>query len=96
MRAFEAGWGGAVWKTWATHSKRVLSLWRYPVERQPGVGFNNIELITDRSWKPIWGNGRGQTQLPNHAVISSLMVETKEEWKDVIKRSMMRVQMVWN
>jgi dihydropyrimidine dehydrogenase (NAD+) subunit PreA len=52
------------------------------------IGFNNIELITDR---PLEVNFAEITEVkrryPNHAVIVSLMVETREEWKDIIKRS---------
>ncbi len=89
MRAFEAGWGGAVWKTLGQPIQNVSSRfgginWR----GQRGVGFNNIELITDRSldanFKEI---AEVKRNFPNHAVIVSLMVETKQEWKDIIKRS---------
>jgi hypothetical protein len=52
------------------------------------VGFNNIELITDR---PLEVNFREiyetKKKYPKHAVIVSLMVETREEWKEIIKRS---------
>jgi dihydropyrimidine dehydrogenase (NAD+) subunit PreA len=89
MRAFEAGWGGAVWKTLGQPIQNVSSRfgginWR----GQRGVGFNNIELITDRSLEANFKEMAEVKRLfPNHAVISSLMVETKEEWEDVIKRS---------
>ena len=49
MRAFDMGWGGAVWKTLGDPivdtSSRFGSL---DVGNQRMVGFNNIELITDR------------------------------------------------
>ncbi len=49
-RAFEAGWGGAVWKTiGSTPIVNVNS--RYGAVGYRGkrvMGFNNIELITDR------------------------------------------------
>jgi hypothetical protein len=52
------------------------------------MGFNNIELITDR---PLEVNFREIAEVkkryPKHAVIVSLMVETREEWKEIIKRS---------
>ncbi len=89
MRAFDAGWGGAVWKTLGQPIQNVSS--RFGAVRwkgNNGVGFNNIELITDR---PLETNFREITEVkkkyPKHAVIVSLMVETKEEWKDIIKRS---------
>jgi len=51
-RAFEAGWGGVVWKTLGedppivnVNGPRYSTL--YSNERRV-IGFNNIELITDR------------------------------------------------
>ena len=88
-RAFDAGWGGAVWKTLGEPIENVTS--RFGATRfagHPISGFNNIELITDR---PLEVNFREiadvKRQYPDHAVIVSLMVETRDEWKDIIKRS---------
>jgi dihydropyrimidine dehydrogenase (NAD+) subunit PreA len=50
MRAFDAGWGGAVWKTIGEPIVNVSS--RYSSVDWNGqrmMGFNNIELISDRS-----------------------------------------------
>ncbi len=89
MRAFDAGWGGAVWKTLGQPIQNVSS--RFGAvgwNGRNGVGFNNIELITDR---PLETNFREiyevKKRYPNHAVIVSLMVETREEWKEIIQRS---------
>ncbi len=89
MRAFDAGWGGAVWKTLGVPIQNVSSRFgAHHVRGTRGVGFNNIELITDR---PLESNFKEialvKKRYPKHAVIASLMVETKEEWKDLIKRS---------
>ena len=49
VRAFEAGWGGVVWKTLGSQVKNVSS--RYSSVNYGGkrmMGFNNIELISDR------------------------------------------------
>ena len=49
LRAFEAGWGGVVWKTLGSQIKNVSS--RYSAVDFNGkrvMGFNNIELICDR------------------------------------------------
>lgn len=49
MRAFDAGWGGAVWKTIGAQITNVSS--RYSSidwNGQRMMGFNNIELISDR------------------------------------------------
>ena len=89
MRAFDAGWGGAVWKTLGQPIQNVSS--RFGAigwKGAKGVGFNNIELITDR---PLETNFREiaevKKRFPKHAVIVSLMVETREEWKEIIARS---------
>ncbi len=88
-RAFDHGWGGAVWKTLGQPIQNVSS--RFGGLHYKGtkaIGFNNIELITDR---PLEVNFREISEVkkshPEHAIIVSLMVETKDEWKDIIKRS---------
>src|ERR1700734_611580 len=90
MRAFDAGWGGAVWKTIGEPITNVSS--RYSSVDWMGqrmMGFNNIELISDR---PIDVNLREITEVkkryPAHAVIASLMVEsTREAWHEIVARS---------
>ena len=87
MKAFDAGWGGAVWKTLGVPVVNVSSRYgavNYRDNRM--VGFNNIELITDR---PLKDNLREISEVkkrfPEHAVIASLMVETKEEWHQIVR-----------
>ena len=87
MKAFDAGWGGAVWKTLGVPVVNVSSRYgslNYRNTRM--MGFNNIELITDR---PLKDNLREieevKKRFPNHAVIASLMVETREEWHQIMK-----------
>lgn len=89
QRAFDAGWGGAVWKTLGVPIQNVSS--RFGALNYSGtraIGFNNIELITDR---PLEVNFREiyetKKKFPKHAVVVSLMVETQDEWRDIIKRS---------
>ncbi len=89
QRAFDLGWGGAVWKTLGQPIQNVSSRFgaiQYGGQR--GVGFNNIELITDR---PLETNFREiyetKKKFPKHAVVVSLMVESREEWKEIIQRS---------
>ena len=89
QRAFEAGWGGAVWKTLGVPVQNVSSRFGgLTIRGVQGAGFNNIELITDR---PLEVNLReiAETKrlFPNNPIIVSLMVETEAEWKDIIKRS---------
>ena len=90
MRAFDAGWGGAVWKTLGVPITNVSS--RYSsvdLNGQRMMGLNNIELITDR---PLDVNLREITEVkkryPNNAVIASLMVDsTREAWHEIVKQS---------
>ena len=88
MKAFDAGWGGAVWKTLGVPVVNVSSRYgsvNYRNNRM--IGFNNIELITDR---PLRDNLREieevKKRFPDHAVIASLMVETREEWHDIMRQ----------
>jgi dihydropyrimidine dehydrogenase (NAD+) subunit PreA len=90
MRAFDAGWGGAVWKTLGDPIVNVSS--RYSsidLNGQRMMGLNNIELITDR---PLAINLREISEVkkryPKHAVIASLMVESKREsWHKIVQQS---------
>jgi len=89
QRAFDAGWGGAVWKTLGQPIQNVSSRFGgHNVRGVQAAGFNNIELITDRSLevnlKEIYETKK---KYPKNAIIVSLMVETREEWKDIIKKS---------
>ena len=89
MRAFDLGWGGAVWKTLGDPiidtSSRFGSL---DVSGTRMVGFNNIELITDR---PLDVNLREirevKSKYPDRALIVSLMVESREDWREIIRRT---------
>ena len=89
QRAFEAGWGGAVWKTLGSPIINTTSRFAaLHIGNQRVAGFNNIELISDRpievNLKEIYETKR---RFPNHALIVSLMVEPKREaWNDIVKR----------
>lgn len=89
QRAFEAGWGGAVWKTLGVPIQNVSSRFGATTIRGvQGAGFNNIELITDRSLETNFREIRETKKLfPKHAVVVSLMVETRDEWRDIIKQT---------
>ena len=89
-RAFDAGWGGAVWKTLGEPitnvSSRLASIDQGALRM---IGLNNIELITDRpldvNLKEVY---ECKKKYPNHAVIVSLMVESKREaWHEIVKQS---------
>lgn len=88
MRAFDAGWGGAVWKTLGNPAVNVNS--RYAAinhGRNKIIGLNNIELITDRGLSVnLKEMADVKKKYPNHAVIASIMVGSKAEWLEIIKR----------
>src|SRR5438067_793097 len=89
-KAFDEGWGGAIWKTIGEPIINVYS--RYgsvDLGKTRMVGFNNIELISDR---PIEDNLKEiadvKRNYPKNAVIASLMVESKREaWHEIVKRT---------
>ena len=90
-RAFEAGWGGVVWKTLGeagppivnVNGPRYGAIWG--ADRRL-LGLNNIELITDR---PLETNLQEiktvKRDYPDRAVVVSLMVPCVEEaWKAIL------------
>ena len=91
-RAFEAGWGGVVWKTLGLDPHVVNVSSRYGAVQLNGqriAGLNNIELITDR---PLDVNLREisecKKRYPKHVVIASLMVESKREaWHKIVQQA---------
>ncbi|MFT4130716.1 NAD-dependent dihydropyrimidine dehydrogenase subunit PreA [Labrys sp. (in: a-proteobacteria)] len=91
VRAFKAGWGGVVWKTLGEQGPPVVNVngprygaWHSQDRRV--MGFNNIELITDR---PLEVNLREIKQVKrdwkDRALIVSLMVPCEENaWKSIL------------
>lgn len=89
-KAFEAGWGGAVWKTIGEPVMNVCN--RYGAVDYNGqkiLGLNNIELISDRNIETNLKEIAETKRLwPDRAVVVSLMVESKREaWHEIVKRS---------
>ncbi|MDP9044671.1 MAG: NAD-dependent dihydropyrimidine dehydrogenase subunit PreA [Pseudomonadota bacterium] len=92
-RAFEAGWGGVVWKTLGEAGPPIVNVngprygALYSQDRRL-IGFNNIELITDR---PLDLNldeiARVKRNWPDRAVVVSLMVPcTEDAWRAILPR----------
>ncbi|MGR3289832.1 MAG: NAD-dependent dihydropyrimidine dehydrogenase subunit PreA [Paracoccaceae bacterium] len=90
-RAFDAGWGGVVWKTLGEEGPPVVNVNgpRYGAiwgaDRRL-LGLNNIELITDR---PLQTNLREiklvKRDYPDRAMIVSIMVPCEEDaWKSIL------------
>ena len=88
-RAFDAGWGGAVWKTLGEPIENTYS--RYSsvdINGHRMMGLNNIELITDRTLEDnLVEIAEVKRRYPDNAVIVSLMVESNPEaWDTIIKQ----------
>lgn len=89
MKAFDEGWGGAVWKTVGEPiinvSSRLGSL-DYGGRRM--MGLNNIELISDRSIEEnLEEIAQVKRRYPRQAVIVSLMLEARPDlWHDLVHR----------
>ena len=92
-RAYEAGWGGVVWKTLGSEGPPVVNVSgpRYGAvwgaDRRL-LGLNNIELITDR---PLQVNldeiKMVKRKWRDRALVISLMVPCDEDsWKDILHR----------
>ena len=92
-RAFEAGWGGVVWKTLGSEGPPVVNVNGprygaiYGADRRL-LGLNNIELITDRDLQTNLDEiTRVKADYPDRAVIVSIMVPCEEAaWKDILPR----------
>jgi dihydropyrimidine dehydrogenase (NAD+) subunit PreA len=92
-RAFDAGWGGVVWKTLGSEGPPIVNVNgpRYGAIHGADrrlLGLNNIELITDR---PLEVNleeiKRVKRDYPDRALIVSLMVPCEEKpWRDILAR----------
>jgi dihydropyrimidine dehydrogenase (NAD+) subunit PreA len=90
-RAFEAGWGGVVWKTLGSEGPPVVNVNGprygaiYGADRRL-LGLNNIELITDRDlFTNLEEIKRVKADYPDRAMIVSIMVPCEEQaWKDIL------------
>ena len=90
VRAFEAGWGGVVWKTLG-EDPHVINVNgpRYGTLLGPDRrvnGLNNIELISDRSLAiNLEEIARVKRNWPDRALVVSLMVPcTEASWKRIL------------
>ena len=92
-KSFRCGWGGVVAKTVSLDTTEVVNVApRYGKLRIPGggkkdvIGFQNIELISDRSltdWLPDFR--RAKEDYPDGIVIASIMEQyEKSRWQDLV------------
>jgi dihydropyrimidine dehydrogenase (NAD+) subunit PreA len=88
-RAFQAGWGGVVWKTLGEDPPIVNVSSRYGGVSHGGAriaGFSNIELITDRPLQVNLDEIKAiKRDWPDRAVVVSLMVPcTEASWQRIL------------
>ncbi|MDQ7050918.1 MAG: tRNA-dihydrouridine synthase [Enterobacterales bacterium] len=88
VRAFEAGWGGVVWKTLGEDPAVVNVSSRYGVHKNTAqniLGINNIELISDRPLQTNLDEIRQVRQAwPDRVIIGSMMAVIEEKsWKEL-------------
>ena len=92
VRAFQAGWGGVVWKTLGldphivnVNGPRYGAVWG--ADRRL-LGLNNIELITDRPLQTNLDEIKAVKRAwPDRAVVVSLMVPCEEVcWTEILKQ----------
>ena len=92
-RAYEAGWGGVVWKTLGSEGPPVVNVSgpRYGAiwgaDRRL-LGLNNIELITDRPLEVNLQEIKAvKRKWKDRALVISLMVPCDEDsWRDILAR----------
>jgi len=91
-RAFERGWGGVVAKTISLEASKVVNVApRYGKlrsrETDEIIGFENIELISDRPYETWLKEFREvKEKYPEHMLIASIMEEyDKDAWQRITK-----------
>jgi len=92
-KSYDAGWGGAVAKTISLESRKVINVVpRYGKLRSRNngevIGFENIELISDRPIE-VWLEEFRQVkkEYPKNVLIASIMEEyNKDRWQELTRR----------
>jgi len=94
-RSFELGWGGIVCKTLSLDNEKVHNtVPRYgklhgPGDKKDVIGFQNIELISDRPFE-LWLDELAECKqaYPGHVLIASVMEEySRDRWHEIIERT---------
>lgn len=90
-RAFEAGWGGAVFKTTSVESEVVDLV--YPMmgalsyKDRRHAAFYNIDLISERHIDEICADIRYlKGKFPDRMVIGSIMAGSRAEWEELVSK----------
>ena len=92
-KAFKEGWGAVIAKTVSLDSSKVVNVTPrdaklYSADRSEVIGWENIELISDRKFE-IWLDEfkRCKDQHPDGVLIASVMEEfEKDAWVEIVQR----------
>ena len=92
-KAFKEGWGAVIAKTVSLDSAKVTNVTPryaklYSADRSEVIGWENIELISDRKFE-IWLDEfkRCKDQYPDGVLIVSIMEEfNKDAWIEIVQR----------
>lgn len=92
-KSFDLGWGGVVCKTISLEASKVINVapryGKLKARESDGVvvGFENIELISDRPYATWLDEFRQlKKQYPKHVLVASVMEEYKKEsWQQIIR-----------
>ena len=92
-KAFKEGWGAVIAKTVSLDSSKVVNVTPryaklYSADRSEVIGWENIELISDRKFE-IWLDEfkRCKDQYPDGVLIASVMEEfNKDAWVEMVQR----------
>jgi dihydroorotate dehydrogenase subfamily 1 len=93
VKAFREGWGAVVAKTVCLDAAKIINVTpRYAKlhsrERGEIIGWENIELISDRPFR-IWEDEfkKCKDLFPDHALIASIMEEYRQDaWIEIVER----------
>ena len=90
IKAFDAGWAGAVLKTVAVDSSivsRVFPLVMRVEQESAFIGLQNIDLVSEHSVEFMEQMVMTlKERFPTKVVIPSIMASTKEDWQTLAKR----------
>ncbi len=92
-KAFKEGWGAVIAKTVSLDASKVVNVTPryaklYSADRSEVIGWENIELISDRKFE-IWLDEfkRCKDQYPDGVLIASIMEEfNKDAWVEIVER----------
>lgn len=92
-RAFREGWGAVIAKTVSLDSAKVINVTPryaklYASDRQEVIGWENIELISDRRFE-VWLEEfkKCKDQFPDGVLIASIMEEySRDAWVEIVER----------